>query len=114
MQGTHVFGELTMCERASLIDVQRVTERVKAIVDASGLSRVAETCHVFPNGGYTFVICLAESHLAVHTWVDERLVTLDVFACNVVRDQSSVAREVFNSVAEIFQPEHTHVQEVIR
>ena len=114
MQGTHVFGELSGCDAAPLIGIQDVMGRVREIIDESGLSRVAETSHVFPNGGYTFVICLAESHLAVHTWVDERFVTLDAFVCNVTKDQSSVARQVFDRVAELFRPEDIRLQEVRR
>lgn len=114
MRGTHVFGELSGCDVAPLIGIQEVMERVRAIVDESGLSRVAETSHVFPNGGYTFVICLAESHFALHTWVDERFVTLDVFVCNVTKEQSLAARQVFDRVVEIFQPEDVRTQEVRR
>lgn len=114
MQGTHVFGELSGCDAAPLIGIQEVMECVRNIIDQSGLSRVAETSHIFPNGGYTFVICLAESHLAIHTWVDERFVTLDVFACNVTKEQSSAARQVFDRAAEIFRPKDIRVQEVRR
>lgn len=114
MQGTHVFGELSGCDVAPLVDIQEVMGRVRVIVDESGFSRVAETSHIFPNGGYTFVICLAESHLAIHTWVDERFVTLDVFACNVMKEQSFAARQVFDRVAEIFQPKAIRVQEARR
>lgn len=114
MQGMHVFGELSGCDALSLIGIQEVMERARAIIDESGLTRVAEACHVFPNGGYTFVICLAESHCTVHTWVDERFVTLDVFVCNVRKDQSLIARQVFDDIAGIFQPDNIRFQEVSR
>ncbi len=114
MRGIHVFGELSGCDSSTLIDIDSVLRRVREIIDSAGLSRVSEAMHVFPNGGYTFVICLAESHLAVHTWVDERLVTLDVFMCNVTKDHSADAQRVFDEVSVVFHPEHRHVQTVER
>lgn len=114
MRGIHVFGELSGCDPSALINAPDVLHRVREIIDSAGLSRVSEAMHVFPNGGYTFVICLAESHLALHTWVDERLVTLDVFVCNVTKDHSADAQNVFNEVSELFHPEQRHVQAVER
>ncbi|MEK9155098.1 MAG: S-adenosylmethionine decarboxylase [Patescibacteria group bacterium] len=114
MQGMHVFGELMSCDPVALTSVNEVMASTKTIIDDAGLTRVSEASHVFANGGYTFVVCLAESHLAVHTWVDERMVTLDVFVCNVVKDQSGVARQVFDRVSALFSPENVHVQETKR
>ena len=114
MQGMHVFGELMSCDPVALTSINEVMTGTKTIIDDAGLTRVSEASHVFANGGYTFVICLAESHLAVHTWIDERMVTLDVFVCNVAKDQSVVARRVFDNVSALFSPGETRVQETRR
>lgn len=37
--------------------------------------------HRFDPQGYTRLLLLAESHLALHTWPERRAVALDVFSC---------------------------------
>jgi S-adenosylmethionine decarboxylase len=43
-----------------------------------------ETAVVFPNGAVTLVLVLAESHLSVHTWPEEKLVAVDLFSCGAI------------------------------
>ncbi len=43
-----------------------------------------EALVVFPNGAVTLVLVLAESHLSLHTWPEERLLSLDLFSCGAI------------------------------
>lgn len=114
MPGIHLFGELSGCPETSLrlCDEQRV--RIRSIIADAGFTQVAEACHEFQNGGYTFVICLAESHVALHTWIDERRVTLDVFACGIRDDHAGAARSVFERIGDLFLPQQRTFEEVAR
>ncbi len=56
----------------------------------------------------------AESHLAVHTWPESGVVTLDVFVCNRGSDNSAAAQQVLQQLCAAFAPAHLHVQQVER
>jgi len=61
-----------------------------AAVEAGGGHVLDETAVVFPNGAVTLVLLLAESHLSVHTWPEERLVAVDLFSCGAIDGQAVV------------------------
>jgi S-adenosylmethionine decarboxylase len=72
---------------------------------AAGLTPVGAVFHVFPPpGGVTGVVLLAESHLAVHTWPERGVVTLDVYVCNVSGDNSAAASQVVDALVDAFAP----------
>lgn len=71
----------------TLADVDLLAAAATAAVDA-GRGHVLETGHVvFPNGGITLVLILAESHLSIHTWPEEDLVAIDLFSCGSIDGQ---------------------------
>jgi len=58
----------------------------------AGAVVIGEQFHRFSPAGYTGYILLSESHIAVHSWVDEGLLTVDVFACQTEQSRSIVDR----------------------
>jgi S-adenosylmethionine/arginine decarboxylase-like enzyme len=58
----------------------------KIICEQEGLRVVGEKCIVFDGtkspSGFTFVLCLDESHISVHTYADEGLLATDLFTCS--------------------------------
>jgi len=65
-------------------DPQELAAAAAAAVVAGGGHVLDETAVVFPNGAVTLVLVLAESHLSVHTWPEERLVAVDLFSCGAI------------------------------
>lgn len=63
---------------------------------------VGEVFHDFPNGGFTAVVCLTESHLSIHTWPEHNYLTFDVFLSNYLLDNREKTREIFDSVKKFF------------
>jgi S-adenosylmethionine/arginine decarboxylase-like enzyme len=58
----------------------------KIICEQEGLRIVGEKCVVFdgsksPPGG-TFVLCLDESHISLHSYAEEGLIAIDLFTCS--------------------------------
>lgn len=58
----------------------------KIICEEEDLRIVGEKCVVFdgsisPPGG-TFVLCLDESHISLHSYADEGLISIDCFTCS--------------------------------
>lgn len=58
----------------------------KIICEEEGLRIVGEKCIVFDGTksppGFTFVLCLDESHISVHSYADEGLLATDLFTCS--------------------------------
>ncbi|GII99851.1 S-adenosylmethionine decarboxylase [Sediminihabitans luteus] len=58
-----------------------VRHAVDRVLDASGLTRVAEASHRFEPQGFSLAVVLAESHLAVHTWPEDGTAYLTLTTC---------------------------------
>jgi S-adenosylmethionine decarboxylase len=72
-------------------DVDILTDLAVGAVRAGG-GHVLDTSHVvFPNGAITLVLILAESHLSIHTWPEERLIAIDLFSCGAIDGQRVLA-----------------------
>ena len=68
-------------------DVDILTDIAVGAVRA-GSGHVLDVSHVvFPNGAITLVLILAESHLSIHTWPEERLIAIDLFSCGAIDGQ---------------------------
>ncbi len=81
-----------------LIDIKNVnSDKIKTIedikpfmdkvVEVLQLNVVGECSHQFKKDnnphGVTMVYLLSESHLSIHTFVDEGKITIDLFTCDV-------------------------------
>src|SRR5258708_14748293 len=71
-------------------DIARLTSLTAAAV-AEGHGHVLDTSHViFPNGAITLVLILAESHLSIHTWPEEDLITIDLFSFGAIDGEAVI------------------------
>ena len=85
----------------------------------AGLQVVGELVHSFPPsahgpGGVTTTLLLAESHLCVHTWPEQRAVTLDVYVCNFGGDHSAKAQALMGTLLALFLPQRTERHQLQR
>lgn len=121
MQGLHLTADLHQCRCAPLwlTDAALLGERCVRAVTAAGLQAVAQVFHTFPAtaqgpGGVTATVLLAESHLCVHTWPEQRAVTLDVYVCNFGGDHSAKAHALLDTLVALFEPGHTEHHRLTR
>jgi S-adenosylmethionine decarboxylase len=112
MQGLHLTADLhdCACDITWLTDATRLGERCVQLVQTAGLQAVAQLFHAFPAtalgpSGVTATVLLAESHLCVHTWPEQRAVTLDVYVCNFGGDHSTKAQALMDALTLLFAPE---------
>lgn len=121
MQGLHLTADLYQCrcDAAWLTDAAKLGAWCVQAVQASGLQPVNQLFHTFPAtprgpGGVTATVLLAESHLCVHTWPEERAVTLDVYVCNFNGNHSAKARALMDTLVDRFAPEWTEQRSLDR
>ncbi len=121
MHGLHLTADIynCRCEPVWLLDAERLGSWCVAAVRASGLVVVNQLFHSFPAtaagpGGITATVLLAESHLCVHTWPEQKAVTLDVYVCNFGGDHSAKAQALMRALIDRFAPEWTEQRSLER
>lgn len=116
MQGLHLLAEwygcaATLAVMRSADDLQAVCEQLTRQV---GLSVVGAYFHQFVPQGATGTLVLAESHIAIHTWPESGMVTLDIFVCNYSGDNSHRAEQLYASLKSLFAPEREQLHRLQR
>ena len=63
-----------------LADCAGLRTTLYAAAGAGGVRVIGEAFHVFPNGGVTGVLLLAQSHLSIHTWPELASANVDLLS----------------------------------
>jgi S-adenosylmethionine decarboxylase len=103
VHGTHCIGDLISTRIDLLSDYTAFRQFVNALIDQHHLSKVGEVYHTFPNGGFTAVVCLSESHLSIHTWPERNYLTFDVFLSNFKKDNHDITVSIFHDTVVFFE-----------
>ena len=105
-QGIHLLAEWYGCDFsvAAMDDADALRAVCLRLTSDSGLQIVGESFHQFEARGVTGTVLLAQSHLAIHTWPDERFVTVDVYVCNYMVDNTQKALRLYGALKAHFQP----------
>lgn len=121
MQGLHLTADLHGCRCAMdwLTEAAALGAFCVEAVQAAGLQAVGQLLHTFPAtpqgpGGVTATVLLAESHLCVHTWPEQRAVTLDVYVCNFGGDHSARARALMEALLQRFDATQVEQHQLLR
>jgi S-adenosylmethionine decarboxylase len=122
VQGTHLTADLGGCDADHPWMTQPMALRQACLlaVAEAGLQAVGERFHGFEpapghhTAGVTGVVLLAESHLAVHTWPELGVVTLDVFVCNLWSDNAARAQQLLERLVAGFAPERQSRHTLLR
>lgn len=116
MDGLHLLAEFRDCRCVPewLCEADRLRQLCLDELHAAGLNPVGELFHSFEPVGVTGMVLLAESHLALHTWPEFGVVTLDVYVCNHRRDASSAAWDLIAALQDRFRPMNSICREVTR
>jgi S-adenosylmethionine decarboxylase len=120
MQGLHLTADLykCRCETGWLTDAGRLGDWCMQAVQAVGLEPVNQLFHSHgecgANGGVTATVLLAKSHVCIHTWPQQRGVTVDVYASGLDENRFGKARELMQAVVDRFQPEWTEQRSLDR
>lgn len=82
MTGTHIIIDISdISDNEPLKYESSIIPILDSIVDKYNLNVVGKAIHQFQPFGVTGVYILSESHLSIHTFVEERKVALDLYTC---------------------------------
>lgn len=75
---------------------------IRKLISQKELKNLGEVCHNFPNGGFTAVICLSESHISIHTWPEHGLINVDIYLSNFERINDGTVELLYRSITDFF------------
>jgi S-adenosylmethionine decarboxylase proenzyme len=89
--GSQVVLDLYECATGHLDDLEWVKGTLVDAARAAGATIVETVFHKFAPWGISGVVVIAESHLAIHIWPENRYAAIDVFTCgeNIRMDATS-------------------------
>lgn len=79
--GRHILLELYDCDAKQISDVNAVQQIMVSAARATGATIIDVVFHTFNPQGVSGVVVIAESHLAVHTWPEHHLASIDIYTC---------------------------------
>ena len=103
--GTHLFVDMWGASRTS--DEQGIILAIEQAVTESGATLLKLDSSAFgEHAGVTAFASLAESHICVNTWHEERMAAIDIFFCAGLDPYRCVP-----ALKELFQPEDIRISE---
>ena len=114
--GLHLLVEWYGCAGSATIleDCAPLQSLCLAAAEAAGLPILAELFRHREPCGVMGVLLLPDSHLTIHTWPREGMVTLDVFVGLPARDDRLKARAVYGRLKDGFKPDKENLLQVHR
>lgn len=112
--GLHLISEFKIKNPELLKDSQIIKTYFDSAIVSHKLCKVGEVYHQFPQGGYTGVICLTESHIAIHTWPEFNRVTFDVFLSNFMNYNDATAEAIHNDLLLLLDATDVNVTKLKR
>ncbi|WP_316798046.1 S-adenosylmethionine decarboxylase [Pedobacter frigidisoli] len=112
--GLHILSEFSSSKNIQLSNYSDSKIFFDGLIKENQLEKVGEVYYDFPNGGFTAVICLTESHLSIHTWPEFKLATFDIFLSNYQKDNTEKVRSIYKDVLIYFAGVEIRKTEVVR
>ncbi|ESU24491.1 adenosylmethionine decarboxylase [Flavobacterium enshiense DK69] len=100
--GLHKLVTLQVNEMKKLTDSKRFVAVTESILEKFNLEKVGLVVHDFENDSFTIAVCLKESHICIHTWPEYNQLTLDVYLCNYLQDNSVKVKAVTQEYIDYF------------
>jgi len=106
--GRHFLVELWEAQNLDRHDVGE--EALVEVVRVTGGTLLDTRFIPFPNGGYSGVCIIAESHVTIHTWPEHGYAAVDMFTCGSTMDFDAG----LEMLRKYFSPRSMQVTEVKR
>ncbi|MBK0369622.1 S-adenosylmethionine decarboxylase family protein [Flavobacterium agrisoli] len=101
--GLHKLLTLEVTNTSKLTRSDLFVAFTASILQKYQLEKVGLSIHDFENQSFTIAFCLKESHLCVHTWPEFNQLTLDIYLCNYMVDNSEKVREIAQEYIRFFE-----------
>ncbi len=100
--GLHKLVTLKVQKTEKLTESAKFITFTELILEKYSLEKVGISIHDFENNSFTVAVCLKESHICIHTWPEYSQLTLDVYLCNYLQDNSQKVKVIVNDYIQYF------------
>jgi S-adenosylmethionine decarboxylase proenzyme len=90
----HLLVDLYGCDAARLNDAAGAKRLLYEVASIVGATTIGDIFHQFSPHGVTGVLAIAESHISIHTWVEDGYAAVDLFLCNSELSRTAVERAI--------------------
>jgi S-adenosylmethionine decarboxylase proenzyme len=80
--GHHLLVDYFDCDSFVLTDTNGLESSFKSAILEAGGTIVTSIFHTFSPYGVSGVVVIAESHVALHTWPEKNIASVDIFSCS--------------------------------
>ncbi|THF48540.1 adenosylmethionine decarboxylase [Flavobacterium supellecticarium] len=101
--GLHQLLTLSVPNSNKLTAAQDFVLFTDTILQKYQLEKVGVVVHSFENDSFTIAVCLKESHICIHTWPEYNQLTMDIYLCNYLQDNTVKVKTIANDYIEYFQ-----------
>lgn len=112
--GNHVVATLQTTNTEKLEVYEGCKMIIDELISAYKLTNLGQVYHNFTPAGFTAIICLSESHIAIHTWPEFGKINLDIYLSNFERNNDGTVTSIFKRLVEYFNAEIVTTQTLIR
>lgn len=117
MLGPHLILDLYGCRKDVIQDpkiIYRILDELPNIIGMRKISepqvyRVPPNKHTFDKGGVTGFVIIAESHISIHTFIEQAYASIDIFSCKNFNLEKAI-----KYIADQFKPTNIEKQLIIR
>ncbi|VVC02658.1 S-adenosylmethionine decarboxylase proenzyme [Candidatus Burarchaeum australiense] len=91
MFGPHLMLDLYKCDRQKLVDVSLAHHVLDELPNILGMNKIMPPYVVpyggsknpdsFDKGGISGIVIIAESHISLHSFVEQEYISIDIFSC---------------------------------
>ena len=112
LDGTHLMADLIGCDKAVSGNSDKIKEFLNTLPTMLGMKKIMKPYIVVYQGGDTWdkggisaFVMIAESHISIHTFPHDGVITADVYSCKPFDVQKAVTyfKEFFHSSEEKLQ-----------
>lgn len=101
--GLHKLVTLEVQKTEKLLSSESFITFSEDLILKYNLEKVGISQHDFDNNSFTIAICLKESHICIHTWPEFKQLTLDVYLCNYLQDNTEKVKTITQAYINYFE-----------
>lgn len=102
-KGLHILSTLSVENNYLMTNCENWLSHTSGLLLKYDLTEVGRTFHIFPNDSFTAAFCLKESHICIHTWPEFSQVSMDIYVCNLLEDNTNKAKLIYQDLIQFFQ-----------
>lgn len=112
--GAHIIATLRSADKNLLSGSAGCKGLIDELIQKFSLSNLGEVYHDFLPAGFTAVVCLSESHIAIHTWPEYDKINLDIYLSNYQKNNDGTVQNILNELVSFFNATITDITTIKR